>query len=137
MVNRIPENISTHLGITPVDEPMITQIFEKKLYKTVKEFGVNILLPNPEVLLATKLNSVLERTKDHKRIKDIADIYALIWCTNTNPKRLQNSVAKLITQNKINEVISSFTDEDLESASKAITVDIKQMKMVLNSFIKA
>ena len=136
LVNRIPKNISEYLNITPIDEPMITQIFEKKLYKIVNKFGVEILLPYPEVILATKLNSVLQRTKDHKRIKDIADIYALIWYTNTEPRYLQRSVAKLITQNKIDDIISSFTDRDLKSASQVLGVNVNEMRIVLNSFIQ-
>jgi len=135
MVNRTPKNLSKILKIVPADEPMITKIFEKKLYKKTKEFGEEILLPNPEVLLSTKLNWVLERTKDHKRIKDIADIFALIWYTESTPKKLRESVAALIGQEKINDVISDFTENDFEQASKAINVDPEQMKNVINSFI--
>ena len=135
MVNRIPDKIRDVLGVAPADEPMITQIFEKKLYKTITAFGVDVLLPNPEIMLATKLNWVLQRTKDHKRIKDIADIYALIWYTDTNMKHLQKSVASLITQGKINKVLSSFRDNDLKCVSKEIGVDVDQIKSVFNNFI--
>ena len=86
-------------------------------------------------MLATKLNWVLQRTKDHKRIKDIADIYALIWYTDTNMKHLQKSVASLITQGKINKVLSSFRDNDLKCVSKEIGVDVDQIKSVFNNFI--
>ena len=135
MVNRVPDKIRDVLGVTPADEPMITQIFEKKLYKTITAFGVDVLLPNPEIMLATKLNWVLQRTKDHKRIKDIADIYALIWYTDTNMKHLQKSVASLITQGKINKVLSSFRDNDLKCVSKEIGVNVDQIKSVFNNFI--
>ena len=135
MVNRVPDKIHDVLGVTPADEPMITQIFEKKLYKTITAFDVKVLLPNPELMLATKLNWVLKRTKDHKRIKDIADIYALIWHTDTNMKHLQKSVASLITQDKINKVLAAFSDDDLEWVSKEIDIDAGQIKSVFNSFI--
>ena len=135
MVNRVPGKIHDVLGVIPADEPMITQIFEKKLYKTITAFDVKVLLPNPEIMLATKLNWVLKRTKDHKRIKDIADIYVLIWHTDTDMNRLRKSVASLITQDKINNVLAAFSDDDLKWVSKEIDVDVDQIKSVFNSFI--
>jgi len=135
MVNRQPENIENVLGFIPADEPLLTKIFEEKLYKTTNEFGVEILLPNPEALLATKLNWVLERTKDHKRIKDIADIYALIFYSDSKIADLRSKVIAILGQKKTNKVISAFTDKDFEEASKAISVDAKQMENVIKSFI--
>ena len=135
LVNRIPERMYDVLRIRPASEPMITEIFEKQLYRTTAAFGVDILLPNPEVLLATKLKWVLERTKDHKKIKDIADIYALIWYTDTDISQLKKSVASLISQDSIDKIISSFTQTELKSVSNAIGVDVERIKSVLNSFI--
>ena len=135
MVNRHPKNIEKVLGFIPADEPLLTKIFEEKLYKTTNEFGVEILLPNPEALLSTKLNWVLERTKDHKRIKDIADIYALIFYSDSKIADLRSKVVAILGQKKINKVISAFTDKDFEEASKAISVNAEQMKNVIKSFI--
>lgn len=135
MVNRIPKKMPDVLRIRPANEPMITEIFEKKLYKTITAFGVDVLLPNAEILLATKLNWVLKRTEDHKKIKDIADIYALIWHTDTDISQLKKSVASLISQDSINKTISSFTQTELRDVSNAIDVNVEQIKSVLNSFI--
>jgi hypothetical protein len=72
--------ISEELLINPIDEPLLSQVFDKKQVKEVSlSSSIRAIIPEPEVLLAMKLNTVDSRTKDHKRIKDIADIFALIW----------------------------------------------------------
>ena len=50
-------------------------------------------------------------------------------------KHLQKSVASLITQDKINKVLTAFSDDDLEWVSKEIDIDAGQIKSVFNSFI--
>lgn len=51
----------------PVDEPLIEMVFTEKANRmTEKSFGKNLWLPEPHVLLATKLNSVIGRDKEHK-----------------------------------------------------------------------
>ena len=76
----------------PVDEPLLEKVFMDKANRiTEKTFGKNLWLPKPHVLLATKLNSVISRDKEHKRLKDIADIFALL----PMPKYQKSSQASL------------------------------------------
>lgn len=54
------------LGFVPVDEPLLSEVFDRKKSVMVNEFGSNVLLPEPAVLLAMKLNSVSNRDEEHK-----------------------------------------------------------------------
>ena len=69
--------LRTNLGFAPVDEPLLKPVFEEGKGKISTEFGKKLLVPRPEILLATKINSAPNREKNHKRIKDICDIVAL------------------------------------------------------------
>lgn len=56
----------------PVDEPLLEMVFRDKANRMAeKSFGKSLWLPKPHILLATKLNSVISRDKEHKRLKDI------------------------------------------------------------------
>jgi len=95
-------------------------------------FGRRVLVPFSEVLLATKLRSVVHRDKEHKRIKDIADIYALSWYSDVGLASLKSSLKPIMPPEEIQKVIGTFTKEDLNAASNALDMEIVQVKRVLS-----
>jgi len=135
MVDNIPDNIHDVLGVTPADEKLLGLVFEKGAFIEIEEFGVKIRLPTPEVLLATKLISLPRRTKDHKKWKDIADIYALMWYSGIKLEKMKSGVLKLLSQKDVEKSFSKIEDSDYQTASEAIGVELDEMKNVINSFI--
>lgn len=75
----VDEETKAKLGFVPIDEPLLGKVFDggEKYAKPVEEFGRALLLPVPEILLATKINSTVLRDKEHKRYKDVCDMVAL------------------------------------------------------------
>lgn len=135
IVDRIPPEIEKILGFTPPDEPLLKEVFEKNKYTIINRFGVSIILPNPEVLLSTKLSSFPNRQKDHKKIKDLVDIYALIWHSGLRTQNLQRRVIEITGSEKIIRTLSSVTDDELEAAANAIGVEKTQFVNVVSSFM--
>jgi hypothetical protein len=70
------------------------------------------------VLLATKLNSVSNRDKEHKRIKDIADIYGLVWYSDDELGDLRTELFAMIGREKVASVLSSFREEDYSAVAR-------------------
>lgn len=119
------------LGFVPVDEPMLSEVFQAHRFVIRKEFGVELMLPSPPVLLATKLNSVLNRDKEHKRIKDIADIYGLLWYSGEEPARLKKDLSSMIGRGKAASVVSSFKGNDYAAVSRSLGVQESEISSVL------
>ena len=71
IVDKVHPRAEEVLGFVPIDEPLLSEVFDGKKYVTVEEFGAKLILPKPQVLLAAKLNSVSNRDKEHKWLKDI------------------------------------------------------------------
>lgn len=66
------------LGFEPVDEPLLAPVFHDASLRTpLPKLGENVFLPVAPMLIATKLKSLPDRTKDDKAIKDLCDLYAL------------------------------------------------------------
>jgi len=99
IVNVIPNDFKKVFGFTPIDEPLLDLVFKEENIK-IEDF----IIPTPEVLLAMKLNSVLTRDKEHKRIKDICDIFALLQYS----KLSINKFLKIYKMNKALEVIGQL-----------------------------
>lgn len=131
IVDSIHPNMKKILGFTPIDEPLLSHVFNGKKYTMLKAFGGSFMLPHAEVLLATKINAVSNRDKEHKRIKDIADIYALLWYSDTKIADMKERVLKITNAKKVSEVVSSFSEEDYVSVSQVLGIDKAEISRVI------
>jgi len=131
VVDYIHPKIKPVLGFVPIDEPLLSLVFTKRLSTTAKLLGTNVLMPKTHVLLAMKLNSVVHRDKEHKRIKDIADIYALLWFSDIPLQQLKKQLFSIHSEDKTRKTIQGFTKEDIEKASIAIGINTQEISRVL------
>ncbi len=100
IVDNIHPEIRNLLGFVPIDEPLLSLVFQKGMHTIVPFFGKAMMLPKPHVLLAMKLNSAPRRDKEHKLVKDIADIYALLWYSNISLPELKNQLFSICSKEK-------------------------------------
>ena len=99
IVDNIPDNFKKIFGFNPIDEPLLKYVFVEKDFMIVKEFEKELLLPNPELLLAMKINSLPNRDREHKRLKDIENcVDCMTFCT-------QFSIWKTATIHAINNAV--------------------------------
>jgi len=111
IINKIPKNFKKVFGFNPIDEPLLDLIFSGRKIKIGDFF-----IPNQEVMLAMKLNSVLGRDKEHKMVKDICDIFALLYCSEIN----LNEFYKIYDKKKAKNILKKL---DVTNASKLLDVD--------------
>ncbi len=116
----------------PVDEPLISMVFADSANRTsAGPFGKDVWLPRPHVLLATKLNSLSTRDKEHKRLKDIADIFATLWFSDAEIQETRSKLLEFYEEKKIRKTISSISDEDIRLVSRVIGISHGEIKRVL------
>jgi len=80
------------LKIKAIDEPLLARAFSEKLLTEHKLERAKVLVPEPDILLAMKMKAIPARQKDDKRLKDACDIYALLWHSPVDPKRVLSKV---------------------------------------------
>jgi hypothetical protein len=131
IVDNMHDKIKDVLGFVPIDEPLLSFLFQRKMYTTATVFGREATLPKPELLLAMKLNSVLRRDKEGKRIKDIADIYALTWYSDIDLPALRKQLFTVNSEEQTRRTVRTFTEEDIDKVSKTIGVATKEISRVL------
>jgi len=139
IVDEIHPSFRDVFGFSPVDEPLLTPVFTEKRYrKELKEFNTLLWIPTPEILLATKVKSVLNRTKDEKLIKDMCDIYALSWYSGTNFQDMKGQFRKHIKHEfliKIQGMLQS-EKEVFQKAQTAMDIDAETIKNLIEDLIK-
>ena len=131
IVDNIPKDFKSVFGFQPVDEPLLQFVFDKKKYRTeLHEFNRKIWMPTVDVLIATKIHALQLRDKEHKKIKDICDIFALIWYGDELP-RLTENVAQLVPH--LSKRLSIITKADYQKASVQLNHTFEEIERVINT----
>ncbi len=116
----------------PVDEPLLEMVFMNKANRMIgKSFGKKLWLPKPHVLLATKLNSVIGRDKEHKRLKDIADIFALLWFSDAEISEIKSNLLEFYDRGNIKRIIGSISKQEIRNVGSVIGYGGEEVERVL------
>jgi hypothetical protein len=129
VVDRITPNFVGHFNFTPIDEPLLKHVFDSADNRMeINEFGRNIWIPSPDLLLAMKIKSCPDRDKEHKKIKDLCDIAVLLLFS-------WDEACKGITIFLDSEVLDRFkrslNKEEIRRAAEIIALDFNTIASVL------
>lgn len=103
-------------GFKPPAEPLLKPVFEEDEREPLSDYvsweitGEAWIVP-PELLAAMKTRSLPDRDKSHKRVKDVADLHALLWYT------------KDYSQMK-SDLLQRASDEDIKRLEKAVSTEL-------------
>lgn len=118
IVDNIPKQFKAVFGFQPIDEPLLQCAFSEENCRTVlKEFNRKLLLPTLEVLFGTKAHSLAGRDKQHKRVKDLCDIFALLWYGSSTPQEIAAKAARFIQIPQFRQTLAKLQQEDYEQAA--------------------
>lgn len=131
IVDYIHPKIEHLLGFVPIDEPLLSLVFTDKLCTVTNLFNTQVLLPKPYVLLAMKLNSVINRNNVDKRIKDIADIYTLLWFSDIEIRQLKTHLFSIYPKKKVRKTVRGFTRKEIDRVSATIGISSGEITRVL------
>lgn len=129
IVDSIPADFKKVFGFHPIDEPLLKIVFDKKEFVSIKEFGKSLILPKQELLLAMKICSIPDRDKEHKKIKDICDMFALAWYSNINLKEI--NLRRYLSETQLKKCLRSITDKEYAEASAQIGHAKEELKRVI------
>ncbi|MBI4392657.1 MAG: nucleotidyl transferase AbiEii/AbiGii toxin family protein [Euryarchaeota archaeon] len=85
------------LGFDPIDEPLLATAFtEEDPDPRASGFAPSVCLPSTPLLVATKLHSFPDRTKDDKAVKDLCDLFALAAHGGSDALAMRKAVHRLL-----------------------------------------
>lgn len=134
VVDVIPETFSGTFGFTPIDEPLLTRAYDDNLFIDVTWEGTPLRIVEPALLLCMKLRSMDSRTRDYKRIKDIADAYSLIWHSEKPIDAVKRDVAVILEPSIIRDKISGIKGDEVEGVSNLLGVEPERITRVFRDF---
>jgi hypothetical protein len=131
VVDEVPENFVEVFGFNPIDEPLLKLAKNVGMSRTLDHEGIRVRSVSPELLLAMKIRSLPSRTQDHKRVKDILDIYALSLFSGIPFKGIKGRLHSIVTQNDVEKSLRGLRSEHYIEASRVISEDWSQVRLVL------
>lgn len=131
IVDYIHPKIKHHLGFVPINEQLVSLVFTDKHCTVTNLFNTQVLLPKPHVLLAMKLKSVINRNDVDKRIKDIADIYALLWFSDIKLDQLKTQLFSIYPREEARKIAHGFKPKEINRVSTAIGISSGEISRVL------
>jgi len=138
VVNEIHPAFKKTFGFTPVDEPLLSLVFPQQKYRReVTAFDVRLLIPSPEALIAMKVNCLPRRTKDEKLVKDLCDIYALLWYSGEPFQTVKKETWEIVRE-ETRKTLRSFLGKDhsvIQRASVAMGINETTINRLLDSFV--
>ena len=135
LVDNAPAGIKKAVGFTPFDEKLLDHVFRGRMYKSIDEFPAKVIIPTPQVLLAMKMNSLPGRTKDHKKHKDVMDVYALIWHSGVPVQKLYSDVSRLISRDAMLRTVSAISSSDYIQTASFLEMDPKRLETAITGFV--
>jgi hypothetical protein len=137
VISETDSKLEKKLGFVPIDEPLIKLVFANKKHRTeLIEFRKKLWLPSPDLLLTTKINAIVNRTKDHKRVKDYCDIIAICLYSQANTNNLVSFVKENAIKERIIKLKEIINQEELKQVSNILRIDIDIINNVINKLVR-
>lgn len=121
------DSFTEAFGFRPPADPLLGPVFTDNQSEKLDEFvqwdaPADVrLVPRP-ILAAMKVRAFPDRDKSHKRLKDLADLHALIWY-GSNFNQLRQDLKDHLSQEDITQFTDGITNELLTNAATLIGVD--------------
>lgn len=97
LVNSYPQSYQDIHQNSFFEVPLIENIYNDKKYRIkIPEISKSLFIPSREMMIAMKIISLPSRGKNHKMIKDLCDLYTLIWSSDQNPDKIINELSEIL-----------------------------------------
>jgi hypothetical protein len=139
IVDEIHPKFKKTFGLDPIDESLLKHVFKEKRNRIeLKEFKKMLWLPTPEILLATKIKSLPNRTKDNKKIKDVCDIYSLGWYSGKNIDQLKEAINHFNTRKERDDILKCIKKEEylLDYCQQSMGIEKETIKNLILELLK-
>jgi len=114
-------------GFTPPAETLLKPVFEQGVGVPLSEYvswdaPADVFIVAPELLAAMKIRSLPDRDKSHKRVKDAADLHALLWYAK-DYQEMKGRVQQYVTEDDMNRLEDTLNEDLFENAAQLLQID--------------
>ncbi len=141
-VDIIPDNekldtFEDAFGFKPPSEPLLRQVFENDKAEPLEPYvewdnSISSKICDIDLLGAMKIRSIPQRDKEHKRVKDVCDLHALLWYPSEFGDMVKK-VKKIVGKKDLKKLESKIDKKVIDDASNLIGVDKETLRGSIES----
>lgn len=123
-------------GFRPPAEPLLTLAFERAAAEPLSSYvswdvSNLILIAKPALVAAMKIRSIPHRDKSYKRVKDIADLHALLWYIR-DYNEMRDDVFNYVSRADLQQLKKSVDTQLFEATANLLQIDSKIIRGSIN-----
>ena len=97
LVNSYPQSYQDIHKNSFFEVPLIENIYNDEKYQVkIPKLSKYLFIPNREMMIAMKIISLPSREKHHKIVKDLCDLYILIWSSDNSPNKIISELFEIL-----------------------------------------
>jgi len=113
LVNSYPPSLNDLYPNCFFEVPLIEQVYNNTQYQVkMSSISDNLFIPTREIIIAMKILSLPARgDAHHKKVKDLCDLYGLLWYSKKSVNAIIDDVLNVIDVNSIERLRDSVSKE--------------------------
>ena len=106
LVNAYPPSLYDIYPNSFFEVPLLEQVYSQQRYQVRLVSVSNIMfIPIREIIIAMKIQSLLARgTARHKKVKDLCDLYGLLWYSSRSVEELIKTTQKFVQRGSVEQL---------------------------------
>jgi hypothetical protein len=118
LVNSYPPSLYDLYPNCFFEEPLLDQVYNNTQYQVkIPSISDHLFIPTREILIAMKIRSLPARGIRHKIIKDLCDLYGLLWFSPKPVTKIIDEVSEFLDRNSLKQLKNKI-DLDLIKDAK-------------------
>lgn len=115
-------------GFRPPSEPLLAHVFTDDAAEpltSVRSWDLpeEMRIVDPDLLAAMKIRSIPDRDRDQKRVKDVADLHALLWYVREY-REMRSAVRGWVSETDIDQLRDHVGDGVYADAAQLLQIDV-------------
>jgi hypothetical protein len=136
LVNSYPPSYQDIHQYSFFEIPLIENIYnDKKNQVKLPNISKYLCIPTREMIGAMKMLSLPSRGEHHKMIKDICDLYALIWFADKSPNKIVDEISGLLEPISLERLKGKITKNLIEECEYYLGEPEGSINTVMSQFI--
>ena len=133
LVNSYPPSLNDIHPNCFFEVPLIEQVYnDSKNQIKISSISNNLFIPIREIIIAMKIHSLPTRGIRHKMVKDLCDLYGLLWYSQKSLKETIKDIDKYLENNSIKSLKNKIDIKLMKECEEILGEPKGSINTVLN-----
>jgi hypothetical protein len=137
LVNSYPQSYQDIHQNSFFEVPLIENIYNDEKYQVkIPKISKYLFIPNQEMMIAMKIISLPSRGKHYKIVKDLCDLYTLIWSADKSPYKIIDEIIELLEPRSFEQLKEKINNNLMKECENYLSEPEGSIKTVISLLLE-